>query len=179
MNVPWLEEKFSVYVDESNFVERFETNYLFSSIYYKRIHPYEGESVIPFEMCYNDGLAIPCDLTAEDRSRIQSSIEKEGDTLIALTHQSDRVKTINSFAIGGMSGIHTCKSSDGKHCDELFALVRRNNSHEEGFPGWLGLYLFNMKDFSFTLKELGYVDKIPIGTVGLFKKDGTLLANTP
>jgi len=172
----WVEERYSVYVDESIFAERFETDYLFSSIYYKRIHPYEGDGVIPFEMCYKDGLSYPCDLSSTDLSRIQHSIEKEGDTLIALSHQSHRIWTMESFALDGMSGLHTCKSSAGKTCDELFALVRRNKTHEEGFLGWLALYRFKMADLSFTLEQLGYLDKIPIATVGLCKKDGTLLA---
>ena len=172
----WVEERYSVYVDESIFAERFETDYLFSSIYYKRIHPYEGDGVIPFEMCYKEGLAYPCDLSSKDLSRIQRVIEKDGDTLIALSHQSHRIWTMESFALDGMSGLHTCKSTAGKTCDELLALVRRNKTHEEGFLGWLALYRFKMADLSFTLEQLGYLDKIPIATVGLRKKDGTLLA---
>lgn len=174
--LPWVEERYSVYVDESIFAERFETAYLFSSIYYKRIHPYEGDGVIPFEMCYKEGLAYPCDLSSKDLSRIQRAIEKDGDTLIALSHQSHRIWTMESFAIDGMSGLHTCKSTAGKTCDEIFALARRNKEHEEGFLGWLALYRFKMTDLSFTLEQLGYLDKIPIATVGLCKKDGTLLA---
>lgn len=83
---------------------------------------------------------------------------------------------MESFALDGMSGLHTCKSTAGKTCDELFALVRRNKEHEEGFLGWLALYRFKMDDLSFTLEQLGYLDKIPIATVGLRKKDGTFIA---
>jgi hypothetical protein len=174
--IPWVEEKYSVYVDESIFAERFETDYLFSSIYYKRIHPYEGDGVIPFEMCFKDGLAYPCNLSSTDFSRIQRAIEKDGDTLIALSHQSHRIWTMESFALDGMSGLHTCKSTAGKTCDEIFALARRNKEHEEGFLGWLALYRFKMTDLSFTLEQLDYLDKIPLATVGLRKKDGTLIA---
>ena len=128
------------------------------------------------EMCYKEGLAYPCDLSPKDLSRIQRAIEKDGDTLIALSHQSHRIWTMESFALDGMSGLHTCKSTAGKTCDELFALVRRNKEHEDGFLGWLALYRFKMTDLSFTLEQLGYLDKIPIATVGLRKKDGTLIA---
>ena len=175
--IPWVEEKYSVYVDESIFAERFETDYLFSSIYYKRIHPYEGDGVIPFEMCFKDGLAYPCNLSSTDFSRIQRAIEKDGDTLIALSHQSHRIWTVESFAIDGMSSLHTCKSLAGKNCDELFALVRRNKEREDGFRGWLTLYRFKMTDLSFTLGQLGYRDKVTVATVELYKKDGTHIAD--
>lgn len=59
---------------------------------------------------------------------------------------------------------------------EWFALVRRNKEHEDGFLGWLALYRFKMTDLSFTLEQLDYLDKIPLATVGLRKKDGTLIA---
>ena len=175
--LPWVEERYSVYVDESSFAERFETDYLFSSIYYEEIHPYEGEGVISFEMCYKDGFAYPCDLSPTELSRVQRAIEKEGDTLIALSHQSHRIWTVESFAIDGMSSLHTCKSLAGKNCDELFALVRRNKEREEGFRGWLTLYRFKMTDLSFTLGQLGYRDKVTVATVGLYKKDGTHIAD--
>jgi len=172
--IPWVEEKYSVYVDESIFAERFETDYLFSSIYYKRIHPYEGDGVIPFEMCYKEGLAYPCNLSSKDLSRIQRAVEKEGDTLIALSHQSHRIWTLESFAIDGMSGLHTCKSTAGKTCDELFALVRRN---DERTGSWFVLYRFNLKDFSFVVEELSHRDMIPFDKFGLYKKDGTHIAD--
>ena len=172
--IPWVEERYSVYVDESIFAERFETDYLFSSIYYKRIHPYEGDGVIPFEMCYKEGLAYPCDLSSKDLSRIQRAVEKEGDTLIALSHQSHRIWTLESFAIDGMSGLHTCKSTAGKTCDELFALVRRN---DERMGSWFVLYRFNLKDFSFVVEELSHRDMIPFDKFGLYKKDGTHIAD--
>jgi hypothetical protein len=83
---------------------------------------------------------------------------------------------MESFALDGMSGLHTCKSTAGKTYDEIFALARRNKEHEEGFLGWLALYRFKMDDLSFTLEQLDYLDKIPLATVGLRKKDGTLIA---
>lgn len=73
-----------------------------------------------------------------------------------------------------MSGLHTCKSTAGKTCDELFALVRRN---DERMGSWFVLYRFNLKDFSFVVEELSHRDMIPFDKFGLYKKDGTHIAD--
>jgi hypothetical protein len=179
----WPKECFKIYIDKLNFKERFDLDSLFSAIYdysplfdrenkFRKMRKLEQVPVIPFEMCYKDGLAFPCELSSKDKRRIRLAVEKEGDTLVAVTCQ--RSWMVEDFALGGMSGRHSCKSSDGIHCDELFALVRRN---DERTGSWFVLYRFNLKDFSFVVEELSHRDMIAFDEFGLYKKNGTHIAD--
>lgn len=177
-------EQFNIHIDESNFTENFKINDFLSSIYEERLERRyhmpqrkhqmnQKDSLIPFEMCYEKGIAIPCNLTKRDRSRIKNAIEKEGDTLVAVTYQ--RCFMMNDFVLDGMSSKHYCNSKDGKHCSELSALVRRNDNATPNY-GWLILYRFDLKDFSYTVEELSHGDPMWIDYDELYhKKDGTYI----
>ena len=179
----WPRSQFDIRIDESTFTKNFKIDDFLSSIYEERLERRyhmpqrkhqmnQKDSLIPFEMCYENGFATPCNLTQRDRSRIKNAIEKEGDTLVAVTYQ--RCFMWNDFALDGMSSKHYCNSKDGKHCSELSALVRRNDNATPNY-GWLVLYRFDLKDFSYTIEELGHGDPMLIDYNELYKKDGTYI----
>jgi len=174
----WPREQFDVHIDESNFAEKFNIDDFLSSIYEVRLERRyqmgQKDSLIPFEMCYKNGLAIPCGITNETSSHIKNAIEKERDTLVAVTYQ--RCFMMNDFALDGMSSKHFCNSKDGAHCSELFALVRRNNNAEVK-RDILVLYRFDLKDFSYTIEELSHGDPMWIRYNELHKKDGTYVGH--
>ena len=174
----WPREQFDVHIDESNFAEKFKIDDFLSSIYEVRLERRyqmgQKDSLISFEMCYENGIAIPCNLAQRDRSRIKNAIEKEGDTLVAVTYQ--RCFMVNDFALDGMSSKHFCNSKDGAHCSELFALVRRNDNAEVK-RGSLVLYRFDLNDFSYTVEELSHGDPMWIRYNELHKKDGTYVGH--
>ncbi|WP_405324183.1 hypothetical protein [Fibrobacter sp.] len=165
----WPKEQFDIHINESNFAQKFKIDDFLSSIYEERLkRRYEMgkiDSLIPFEMCYKNGLATPCGLTKEISSHIKNAVEKERDTLIAITYQ--RCFMMNDFALDGMSSKHFCNSTDGVHCSELYALVRRNDN--------VVLYLFDLNDFSYTVEELSHGDPMWIRYNELYKKDGTFV----
>ncbi len=176
-------EPFNIHIDESNFTENFKINDFLSSIYEERLERRyhmpqrkhqmnQKDSLIPFEMCYENGFATPCNLTKKDYFRIKKAIEKERDTLVAVTYQ--RCFMMNDFALDGMSSKHYCNSKDGKHCSELSALVRRNDNATPNY-GWLILYRFDLKDFSYTIEELSHGDPMWIDYDELYKKDGSYI----
>ena len=179
----WPRSQFDIRIDESTFTKNFKIDDFLSSIYEERLEPRyhmpqrkhqmnQKDSLIPFEMCYENGIAIPCNLAQRDRSRIKNAIEKEGDTLVAVTYQ--RCFMWNDFALDGMSSKHYCNSKDGKHCSELSALVRRNDNATPNY-GWLILYRFDLKDFSYTIEELGHSDPMWTNYNELYKKGGTYI----
>ena len=179
----WPRSQFDIRIDESTFTKNFKIDDFLSSIYEERLEPRyhmpqrkhqmnQKDSLIPFEMCYENGIAIPCNLAQRDRSRIKNAIEKEGDTLVAVTYQ--RCFMWNDFALDGMSNKHYCNSKDGKHCSELSALVRRNDNATPNY-GWLILYRFDLKDFSYTIEELGHSDPMWTNYNELYKKDDTYI----
>ena len=183
LSTNWPREQFNIRIDESNFTENFKIDDFLSSIYEERLEDRyhmlrrrhkmdQKDSLIPFEMCYENGIAIPCNLTKRDRSRIKNAIEKEGDTLVTITYQ--RCFMWNDFVLDGMSSKHYCNSKDGKHCSELSALVRRNDNATPNY-GWLVLYRFDLKDFSYTVEELSHGDPMFIDYNKLYKKDGTYI----
>ena len=179
----WPRSQFDIRIDESTFTKNFKIDDFLSSIYEVRLERRyhmpqrkhqmnQKDSLIPFEMCYENGIAIPCNLAQRDRSRIKNAIEKEGDTLVAVTYQ--RCFMWNDFALDGMSSKHYCNSKDGKHCSELSALVRRNDNATPNY-GWLILYRFDLKDFSYTIEELGHGDPMWTNYNELYKKGGTYI----
>ena len=179
----WPRSQFDIRIDESTFTKNFKIDDFLSSIYEERLEPRyhmpqrkhqmnQKDSLIPFEMCYENGIAIPCNLAQRDRSRIKNAIEKEGDTLVAVTYQ--RCFMMNDFVLDGMSSKHYCNSKDGKHCSELSALVRRNDNATPNY-GWLILYRFDLKDFSYTVEELSHGDPMWIDYDELYKKDGSYI----
>lgn len=181
----WPRSQFDIRIDESTFTKNFKIDDFLSSIYEERLEPRyhmpqrkhqmnQKDSLIPFEMCYENGIAIPCNLAQRDRSRIKNAIEKEGDTLVAVTYQ--RCFMWNDFALDGMSSKHYCNSKDGAHCSELFALVRRNDNAEVK-RGSLVLYRFDLNDFSYTIEELSHGDPMWIRYNELHKKDGTYVGH--
>ena len=174
----WPRSQFDIRIDESNFAEKFKIDDFLSSIYEvrleRRYQMEKTESLISFEMCYENGFAIPCGITNETRSHIKKAIEKEGDTLVAVTYQ--RCYMMKDFALDGMSSKHFCNSKDGAHCSELFALVRRNNNAEVK-RDILVLYRFDLNDFSYTIEELSHGDPMWIRYNELHKKDGTYVGH--
>ena len=183
LSTNWPRSQFNIRIDESAFTENFKIDDFLSSIYEERLERRyhmshrkhqmnQKDSLIPFEMCYENGFATPCNLTQKYYFRIKKAIEKEGDTLVAVTYQ--RCFMLNDFALDGMSSKHYCNSKDGKHCSELSALVRRNDNATPNY-GWLVLYRFDLKDFSYTVEELSHGDPIWIDYDELYKKDGTYI----
>lgn len=174
----WPRSQFDIRIDESNFAEKFKIDDFLSSIYEvrleRRYQMEKTESLISFEMCYENGFAIPCGITNETSSHIKKAIEKEGDTLVAVTYQ--RCYMMKDFALDGMSSKHFCNSKDGAHCSELFALVRRNNNAEVK-RDILVLYRFDLNDFSYTIEELSHGDPMWIRYNELHKKDGTYVGH--
>ena len=181
----WPRSQFDIRIDESTFTKNFKIDDFLSSIYEERLEPRyhmpqrkhqmnQKDSLIPFKMCYENGIAIPCNLAQRDRSRIKNAIEKEGDTLVAVTYQ--RCFMWSDFALDGMSSKHYCNSKDGAHCSELFALVRRNDNAEVK-RGSLVLYRFDLNDFSYTIEELSHGDPMWIRYNELHKKDGTYVGH--
>ena len=171
-------EQFNIHIDESNFIEKFKIDDFLSSIYEVRLERRyqmgQKDSLIPFEMYYKNGLAIPCGITNETSSHIKNAIEKERDTLVAVTYQ--RCFMVNDFALDGMSSKHFCNSKDGAHCSELFALVRRNDNAEVK-RGSLVLYRFDLNDFSYTVEELSHGNPTWIRYNELHKKDRTYVGH--
>ena len=181
----WPRSQFDIRIDESTFTKNFKIDDFLSSIYEERLEPRyhmpqrkhqmnQKDSLIPFEMCYENGIAIPCNLAQRDHSRIKNAIEKEGDTLVTVTYQ--RCFMWNDFALDGMSNKHYCNSKDGKHCSELSALVRRNDNATPNY-GSLVLYHFDLNDFSYTVEELSHGDPMWIRYNELHKKDGTYVGH--
>ena len=174
----WPRSQFDIRIDESTFTKNFKIDDFLSSIYEVRLERRyqmgQKDSLIPFEMCYKNGLAIPCGITNETSSHIKNAIEKERDTLVAVTYQ--RCFMVNDFALDGMSSKHFCNSKDGAHCSELFALVRRNDNAEVK-RGSLVLYRFDLNDFSYTVEELSHGDPMWIRYNELHKKDGTYVGH--
>lgn len=174
----WPRSQFDIRIDESTFTKNFKIDDFLSSIYEERLERRyqmeKTESLISFEMCYENGFAIPCGITNETSSHIKKAIEKEGDTLVAVTYQ--RCYMMKDFALDGMSSKHFCNSKDGAHCSELFALVRRNDNAEVK-RDILVLYRFDLKDFSYTIEELSHGDPMWIRYNELHKKDGTYVGH--
>lgn len=174
----WPREQFDVRIDESSFIEKFKIGDFLSSVYKERLERRyqmsQKDSLIPFDMCYENGLAIPCNLSKRDQSRIRTAIEKEEDTLAAVTYQ--RCFMWNDFVLDAISSKHYCNSKDGNHCNELFALVRRNNEAKV-MPGFLVLYHFDLNDFSYTIEELSHRDLMFIDYNKLYKKDETYIGS--
>ena len=174
----WPRSQFDIRIDESTFTKNFKIDDFLSSIYEvrleRRYQMEKTESLISFEMCYENGFAIPCGITNETSSHIKKAIEKEGDTLVAVTYQ--RCYMMKDFALDGMSSKHFCNSKDGAHCSELFALVRRNDNAEVK-RGSLVLYRFDLNDFSYTVEELSHGNPMWIRYNELHKKDGTYVGH--
>ena len=196
----WVPESYYVSIDENNFAKDFEMALLLASIFERSLkHFYRGnevDSLIPFEMCYENGFAVPCGLSPKERDIVKKTVENYGDTLIAVTYQKSL--TMNAFAYDGMTSKHFCKSQDGIHCSELYALVREKNEELEKFCKMLeeknekhtcagamdlcyavgsrmALYRFSTKDLYVAKEELSHGDIMPSSDGMLYKKDGTYL----
>jgi len=196
----WVPESYYVSIDENNFAKDFEMALLLASIFERSLkHFYRGnevDSLIPFEMCYENGFAVPCGLSPKERDIVKKTVENYGDTLIAVTYQKSL--TMNAFAYDGMTSKHFCKSQDGIHCSELYALVREKNEELEKFCKMLeeknvkhtcagamdlcyavgsrmALYRFSTKDLYAAKEELSHGDIMPSSDGMLYKKDGTYL----
>lgn len=196
----WVPERYYVRIDENEFSNEFEMDSLLSSIFERSLkHFYLGnevDSLIPFEMCYENGFAIPCGMTPKDLALVKETVKNYGDTLIAVTYQKS--PTMFAFVHDGMSSKHFCKSLDGTHCSELYALVREKNEKLEKFckkleekntkpicagamdlcdaiDSRMALFRFSTKDFYATKEKLSHGDMAPNSDGGLYKKDGTYL----
>lgn len=174
----WTAPKlFKESIDKSSFVEKFKIDSFLTSpnerLIERRYKKEERESVIPFEMCYEDGFAKPCALSKDDYSRIKDSMAQNNYTIIAVTFQKSL--TIKEFAIGGMSSRHFCKSNDGKRCSELYALVYRLHDVKDLHGNFFALYRFDLNDFTFIQEDLGHEDLMPESEHDLYRKDGTFV----
>ena len=175
----WTSPKlFSESIDESSFVEKFEIDSFLTSrnewLIERRYRKEERNSIIPFEMCYEDGFAKPCGLTEELYSRVKESMEQNNFKIVAVTFQ--RTLTVNEFAYGAMSSKHFCKSKDGSRCSELYALVYRHYAAEDIYGSFFALYRFDLNDFTFIQEDLGDGDFINGYERDLYRKDGTFVA---
>ena len=106
----------------------------------------EEKTSIPFEMCYKDGLATPCDVDSEIVDSIKKIVERQGDTLLAYTYQPYS-QTVMEFFWGAVSNQHRCFSSDGTKCDELYALVSWSSKKRKPGTSAEGTYHFFLDDF--------------------------------
>ena len=172
---PW---PFKERIDESFFIEKFEIDSFLTSpnefLVERRYRKEERNSIIPFEMCYEDGFAKPCGLTEELYSRVKESMEQNNFKIVAVTFQ--RALTVNEFAYGAMSSKHFCKSKDGSRCSELYALVYRHYAAEDIYGSFFALYRFDLNDFTFIQEDLGDGDFINGYERDLYRKDGTFVA---
>ena len=175
----WTSPKlFSESIDESSFVEKFEIDSFLTSrnewLIERRYRKEERNSIIPFEMCYEDGFAKPCGLSKKVYSRVKESMKRNNFKIVAATFQ--RALTIRQFAIGGISSKHFCKSNDGSQCSELYVLVDRDYDEEDMYGSFFALYRFDLKDFTFIQEDLGHEDMMPESEHDLYRKDGTFVA---
>ena len=175
----WISPRpFKERIDESSFIEKFKIDSFLTSpnerLIERRYRKEERESVIPFEMCYEDGFAKPCALSKDDYSRIKDSMAQNNYTIIAVTFQKSL--TIKEFAIGGISSRHFCKSNDGKRCSELYALVYRHHDVKDLHGSFFALYRFDLNDFTFIQEDLGHENLMPESEHDLYRKDGTFVA---
>ena len=175
----WTAPKlFSESIDESSFVEKFEIDSFLTSpnefLVERRYRKEERNSIIPFEMCYEDGFAKPCGLSKKVYSRVKESMKRNNFKIVAATFQ--RALTIRQFAIGGISSKHFCKSNDGSQCSELYVLVDRDYDEEDMYGSFFALYRFDLKDFTFIQEDLGHEDMMPESEHDLYRKDGTFVA---
>lgn len=143
--------------------------------------------VIPFDMCYENGYAIPCNLSAKELSFVRETVKKNGDTLFALTFQE--AYSYYDFKMDAMSSRHVCKSSDGTSCDKLYVCVMFGQEHREDIinkametleDGRIfeipEMYIFNMKDLSYEYASMNHTDFMFGGDKNaLYKKDGSFL----
>lgn len=197
----WVPERYYVRINENKFPKDLEIDSLLASIFERSLkHFYrenEVDSLIPFEMCYENGFAVPCGLSPQERAFVKETAENYGDTLIAVTYQKSL--TMKAFVYDGMSSSHFCKSQNGVRCSELYALVREKNEKLERFCKMLeernvkhvragamylcdavdsrmALFRFSMKDFYAAKEELSHGDVMLLDWEGtLYKKDGTYL----
>ena len=172
---PW---PFKERIDESFFIEKFEIDSFLTSsnerLVERMYRKEERNSIIPFEMCYEDGFAKPCGLTEELYSRVKESMEQNNFKIVAVTFQ--RTLTVNEFAYGAMSSKHFCKSNDGSRCSELYALVYRHYAAEDIYGSFFALYRFDLNDFTFIQEDLGHGDFLNKSEHDLYRKDGTFVA---
>ena len=172
---PW---PFKERIDESFFIEKFEIDSFLTSsnerLVERMYRKEERNSIIPFEMCYEDGFAKPCGLTEELYSRVKESMEQKNFKIVAVTFQ--RTLTVNEFAYGAMSSKHFCKSKDGSRCSELYALVYRHYAAEDIYGSFFALYRFDLNDFTFIQEDLGHGDFLNKSEHDLYRKDGTFVA---
>lgn len=175
----WTAPKlFKESIDKSSFVEKFEIDSFLTSrnerLIERRYRKEERNSIIPFEMCYEDGFAKPCGISEELYSRVKEYMERNNFKIVAVTFQ--RTLTVNEFAYGGMSSKHFCKSNDGSRCSELYALVYRHYAAEDIYGSFFALYRFDLNDFTFIQEDLGHEDLMPESEHDLYRKDGTFVA---
>ena len=172
---PW---PFKERIDESFFIEKFEIDSFLTSsnerLVERMYRKEERNSIIPFEMCYEDGFAKPCGLSKKVYSRVKESMKRNNFKIVAATFQ--RALTIRQFAIGGISSKHFCKSNDGSRCSELYVLVDRDYDEEDMYGSFFALYRFDLKDFTFIQEDLGHEDMMPESEHDLYRKDGTFVA---
>lgn len=171
-------KQFKESIDKSSFVEKFEIDSFLTSrnewLIERRYRKEERNSIIPFEMCYEDGFAKPCGISEELYSRVKESMERNNFKIVAVTFQ--RTLTVNEFAYGGMSSKHFCKSNDGSRCSELYALVYRHHDVKDLHGSFFALYRFDLNDFTFIQEDLGHEDLMPESEHDLYRKDGTFVA---
>ena len=138
----------------------------------------EGKTSIPFEMCYKDGLATPCDVDSEIVDSIKKIVERQGDTLWAYTYQPYS-QTVMEFFWGAVSNQHRCLSSDGTKCDELYALVSWSSKKRKPGTSAEGTYHFFLDDFYYEEYHKIVSDVNMHDGLSIYRKDGTFVRNVP
>lgn len=176
----WPSKKFYYPVGEKNDEEN-ELSLMLDLIYADKLimASYQSEpSLIPFEMCYKNGIAEPCDLDSVVVDSVQKIVEDRGDTLRAISYQAGSLAG-KQFFIGAISNKHQCVSQDGEHCSELFALVRWNEKNWPIETYSMGTYRFDLNKMTFEINQILASDFFRYEGLLVLKKDGTFVSKVP
>ncbi len=151
---------------------------LLDSVYTGIVKSRDKPWLIPFEMCYKDGFAEPCQMDSAVVDSVRKVIENRGDTLVALSYQAGSFAS-DQFFKGAISDKHQCVSRDGEHCSELFALVRWNEKNWPVDTRSLGTYRFDLNEMTFKINHDLASDVIRYDGLSIYKKDGTFVGYGP
>lgn len=172
----WGARQFDVPVekDSKNVDLSLVLNDAYDSYFLKPLNKETRDSLIPFEMCFKDSVAVPCNLSATVVDSVRKIIEGRGDSIMMFTYQHFSW-TKYQFFLGSVVNEHQCLSSDGKTCDELYVLVRWNDSYMKKAKSQsdnVGTYRFKLNDFSFVEFHDIVSDVLEFDKLKIFKKNG-------
>lgn len=172
----WGRRQFEVPVEKNLKVA--DLNQVLDNIYdrsfSKPLNKTARDSLISFEMCYKDSIGTPCNMNPAVIDSVRKIIEGRGDAIKMFTHQHFSW-TEHQFFLGSVVNKHQCISSDGKFCDDLYVLVRWNDSYmkkAKSLSSSIGVYRFKLKDYSFVAFHSWFSDVIDTEKLMIYKKNG-------